>query len=130
MSTGKDRAGTAREYALFEWYEHVGTWAVLTTHADAGRLEEVRANYARVYAQQGFSRPMCIVPVGEDVERERASLEAEIERLRGTVRATLESLEWIEREILPEGHRFASWSHPAIRMRMARAALDRRGEGD
>lgn len=43
--------------------------------------------------------------------------------LEDALRACLESLEHIEREMLPEGERFAPWSHPALSMRMARKAL-------
>ena len=50
------------------------------------------------------------------------------EALRAALRACLESLEHIEREMLPEGEKFAEWSHPANSMRMAREALAPREE--
>lgn len=55
----------------------------------------------------------------------RALEEAEgrIEELESVVRACLESLEYIERDILPEGQRFAGWTHPANSMRWARDTL-------
>ena len=87
MSAGGDQrsSGTAREYALFEWRPG-GGWRFGTKRGDKARLERIRANYAEMNEQDDSYIPLCIVPVGEDVERERASLEAEIERLRRVAR--------------------------------------------
>lgn len=64
-----------------------------------------------------------------EAERESSASEAERRRqMEEALRACLESLEHIEREMLPEGEKFAEWSHPAISMRMARRVLESSAE--
>ncbi len=90
-----------------EYFAHGARLGCLNTSEQTALVDEVAA------AQKEWLRLAGVRDEGK----------AERDKFREALVACRESLRLIESEMLPEGQRFAPWSHPAVSMRIANAAL-------